>query len=339
MCKKEQGSQIRIDSIRIPWLDNAKGLGILCVMFCHVSWGVLDNPNNLIEHFINTFFMYLFFMVSGYVSYHSFFRLNTWGQLLRLKNYSLLFPLFFIGIPKIILQDYYEQGVLQRNPFVTMIVDPMMRGYWFLWYLFIIRLLGKIFKLVIEYAQIHLSRTMRIILYILLTCIGLILIKYFQYYPLFFLIGFLLHHKDYLNVLKTSDNIVGTAFMFFLIGFIICEISDMQIWFVRKFLLGLLFTPIVFIWASHTGTDSMLEKVFNLLGRYSLEIYVLHYFFLIGLSDSSLIQNLNMPEQGFLLNLLFYLMISIALIVFSLSVARVIHYNKLLELLLFGKVK
>ena len=26
MCKKEQGSQIRIDSIRIPWLDNAKGL-------------------------------------------------------------------------------------------------------------------------------------------------------------------------------------------------------------------------------------------------------------------------------------------------------------------------
>lgn len=46
-----------------------------------------------------------------------------------------------------------------------------------------------------------------------------------------------------------------------------------------------------------------------------------------------------MPEQGFLLNLLFYLMISIALIVFSLSVARVIHYNKLLELLLFGKVK
>ena len=76
---------------RIEWIDIAKGLGLIFLIYGHIA-------NNLFTQWIYTFHSPLFFFLSGFL----FSSRKNFNDFLISKTNSLLIPYLFLGIPMII---------------------------------------------------------------------------------------------------------------------------------------------------------------------------------------------------------------------------------------------
>ena len=69
---------------RLSWVDTAKGLGIILVVFAHIYMGEAGYK------FINSFHMPLFFFLSGFLFNSA--RFSTGSQLIKTRARTLLLP-------------------------------------------------------------------------------------------------------------------------------------------------------------------------------------------------------------------------------------------------------
>ncbi len=92
---------------RIEWVDSAKGIGILLVLFGHTSL-----PNSIVQ-FIYSFHMPLFFFLSG-----MFFNSNSFNLFFRRRIDRLVIPYFIFGIFSIFIwigREYYIYGYFKTS--------------------------------------------------------------------------------------------------------------------------------------------------------------------------------------------------------------------------------
>ncbi|WP_284641729.1 acyltransferase family protein [Paenibacillus silviterrae] len=80
-------SSVSRGSARIPWVDQAKGWGIILVIIAHTQ---LDQ--GWVGKYINSFHMPLFFLLSGYL--FSLDKYTGFGAFVRKKTQTLLIPYF-----------------------------------------------------------------------------------------------------------------------------------------------------------------------------------------------------------------------------------------------------
>ncbi|MHA7774202.1 acyltransferase family protein [Roseibium sp. M-1] len=135
-------------SERMPWVDAAKGFGILLVVAGHSLRGIdaegLIDPVvfSTIDHRIYSFHMPLFFMISGLFflpqlqkqSAHEF----LWSKCFRLIYPLVLWTYIFVGLKfaaDILAGRPVEWSNLMVLPF------PGQWHFWFLWALFLVQLL------------------------------------------------------------------------------------------------------------------------------------------------------------------------------------------------------
>ena len=82
---------------RIPWVDMAKGYGILAIFTGHLVEGTI------IGDFVYSFHLPLFFFLSGYL-----FKADmSFGKFISKKARSILLPYFILGLPVVFFSVYY----------------------------------------------------------------------------------------------------------------------------------------------------------------------------------------------------------------------------------------
>ncbi|WP_419715583.1 acyltransferase family protein [Bacteroides acidifaciens] len=123
-------------SIRWQWLDSAKGIAIFAVMMQHGAHFVLASDDIFASLVIDTFFMPLFFLCSGFVSVKLLNRSveHKWG--IVLKDFSLLLPFVLCGIA----YGYCITGGLTISGILMRLLSTWSIGYWFLFVLFLFRI-------------------------------------------------------------------------------------------------------------------------------------------------------------------------------------------------------
>lgn len=124
---------------RIPQLDYLRGFAIILMVIGH---SFIRHPIDIHDipwctnmyHWINTFHMELFFLISGCV-----YKCVEYKRFISKKVDRILIPYFFFGLIALILHSGGSELVNRHNSFGGGLFDLLFKGgsYWFLYVLFI----------------------------------------------------------------------------------------------------------------------------------------------------------------------------------------------------------
>lgn len=117
---------------RIGYIDAIRGFTILLVVMSHVSgFGLGFNGSNTFSYriIVESFFIPLFFFISGFVLYKTdriWTVINTWKFLVGKVSFLLVAPLIFM----------LALSQVKGNTFIEILFSNMKGGYWFTFSLF-----------------------------------------------------------------------------------------------------------------------------------------------------------------------------------------------------------
>lgn len=281
---------------RLVYIDVLRGLCIFTVVYTHIiGFGGGDAyPITPIHKFMVSFFLIMFYFISGLLSYkeNMLYNLQSLGQYLMKKVYCLF-------IPSIIIMALYT--IIVKGTIVDMFHPFNLWVTWFTYVLFSIscvygfvlfllhktnnRILINIGLLLAAIISYQLSR-MEVSGGFIGSCIQLSTMLF--YFP-FFIFGVLCK----INFNKFNKLIENKYFIFFI------AISLLLAFHIEKYpLLLKSLCIILFIYSicrkftsnvyeiADERISKTLVQITELLGRYSLEIYFLHFLFLFRLPTS-----------------------------------------------------
>ena len=346
---------------RIEYIDALRGFTMILVVFAHVETYVLSiEPNStFISELFLSFRMPLFFFISGFIS----FKKNTvWDSTYLFKNlfkkakiqiiptlfFGLLFTyLFSIGNVSNFIHNYYKFG------------------YWFT-----ISLLGMF---IIQYVCNFLvfscfkKNTEKIQIYTLLFVTSILVFFKFIYdkqpivanisdifcfhqvcvYFPFFVFGYIVSHdKDKFHTFLDQRFKQLCIIILFIITFYFKRTSPTSFYEVhsifilyrnfQEIIIGLLGILIVYNFFRKTAAFSektSISLILQKIGRRTLDIYMIHYFFLSYIPH---IGNFITKSNNVVLELLFVTFLSIIVIICCLLISNILRMSKNLSSLLFG---
>ena len=325
--------------MRNKTIDIIKGIAIFLVVLGHViQFRFLPESfdENYLFRMIYSFHMPLFMFLSGYLVWkESLITVN-----LQKKFRRLIIPFFVWGGISYFLGAQYKNIILSE--FLFKLMWEPDTGLWFLWVLFLnflilqIGLWGKRFP--IKEAFIWIS---------LIIILWLVPVKAFginatKWYFIFFLLGmFTNRYKDKaLFVIKKVKYKILTIIMYLAFSFMWYRTNRPQEWYISQKLieisnsvilgyiilfaykavtaiLGILFIYILV----RDNRNVILNNIFSCLGKYSLEIYCMHFFLLsLGIYEGYL---------SMFFSTVFILLINIL-------IAIILKKSKLIGKILFG---
>ena len=341
---------------RLEYVDAMRGITMILVVYSHILmyYGYEHDFSQLYSYnsFIGLFRMPLFFFVSGFVLYKA-------SQLWDFRN-SLTFiaKKFKVQIISTIIFLFLYTMILDMS-FIDSILIGGKEGYWFTITLFFFYILYILTKQITHFAKNE--TTENIIMIILALCIrvicssdiskqigipdniyNLFCVDKFNYY-IYFIFGVIT--KKYFHIFKQLIN------KDYLISIIIVTFILTGIFF-KKYIL-LIPNPIIALFMIITGItgivtvfsffykyqdsftkETKVGRVLQYIGKRTLDIYLLHYFFLP--------RNLQMVGEWFTENinptLEFFVSLTLAAMVIALClvVSNIIRISPFLANWLFG---
>ena len=278
------GNINRMNKQRVGYIDTIKGFAILLVVMGHViQWSYSDfrsfphNYDHILWKFIYSFHMPLFMFCSGLF-------LPRYSQLSSIK--ALLGVL--VKKFKTLIIPYFCSGTL------LMFATGFSELYWFILYLFVFTLLNLIIEFVV--LRFTYRQSLIYVCYIIISIFFHFLTKHYAYldqkpFPdiehlqmyQYFCLGTVFMRFDILN--KYLHN--NLIFTISLCGFIVYFNSSFfyDIYFPLHDLVRASFAiwTIFYLFKEHFKVDSVVSRIFKSLGHYSLELYIVHFFFLVKL--------------------------------------------------------
>ncbi len=283
-------------SKRIGYIDALKGFAIICVVIGHVadgyfSAGMYPESSTFIYSVYNivyAFHMPLFMMISGFVFCTAYVRegipnaKRIHRQILNLVAVYLIFSISF-GLFKVAVGKYTNKPVSLMD--VAMIWAKPIAPYWYLYVLIFLYLIFSVERLykINKYIMISLLTVLALIS-------QLFYLPYFQinsmlYYAIFFYIG-LLHSLS-------DDKIIGNKVLAVIMLCASVALSavlwnkenDMEKILSKNFAASIVIALGVSlaIWYLFENIKALGSNRFlQTIGRYSLEIYVIHCVFTAG---------------------------------------------------------
>lgn len=132
---------------RNTWVDYAKGIGIILVVYGHVARGVFnaglpmdEGRYVLVDSIIYSFHMPLFFFLSGLFFYDSLMKRGTTGLIVN-KIDTIVYPFLLWsllqGLFEVILSDYTNGDVTLSQVVFSLVWSPRAQ-FWFLYALFLV---------------------------------------------------------------------------------------------------------------------------------------------------------------------------------------------------------
>lgn len=281
---------------RIKWIDSLKGFATILVVIGHIVDGYLDASifpeyDSFLQsvfNFIYMFHMALFFSISGmtyYIAYGNELkepiqkRTRFNSQILNLVLLYVLYCFVNWGF-KIILSKYVNKPVSYTD--ILFIVARPIYQYW---YFYVLIFLYLIICIIVR-KNIN-SNIVTVVLIITSLFSGFFRdndwfqITHILFYAIFFWIGInYIINKEYW-IYKIIVIIISGCIS--LITIIICFLNNIIIY--RAPIINCIVAfGIVLILICLFSNFAVFEKMkfFNFIGKYSLEIYVLHCFFTAG---------------------------------------------------------
>ena len=272
--------------MRLDWIDTLKGFAIFTVVLGHCVTDSMASNNyqdykivmKTIYDFIYSFHMPLFFVISGYLFYltKSYTKFKS-----KALDYFLvyLFWSFLTWLSKFIAGSHVNNPVTFYD-LVAILWHPIL----VLWYLYVLIVFYIVFSL-IDFKRINLKH---LIFFGIIGCvvrylpIDIGILKNCFYYSFFFALGGYLC----LNKIEIPFPLAFTSFIICILNSILYitypislsnELSILKGFIIANaatFILFFSFVKLKFLSNSPT---------FKLLGKYSLQIYVIHCFITGGL--------------------------------------------------------
>lgn len=337
----------------IDYLDTLKGIAIILMLVGHcLAWNYEDFLTIIFNekrsdmfwwHVIYSFHMPLFFWISGYLLPRQSLKLCDLKKLLIKRTYTLLLPFICSGT----LMNILTNGEGYSN-------------LWFLRSLYELLLMGLLY----EFARhkYHLSLKSDLLFYgISGIVIWIVSVTYTnnEISDLLDLssisgknyIGFIfgIFCKRYIKIKKWLDN--NYVYTICLLLFTILTCSFFLYLDHHKFIHYLfLLTPIsaivcmVYICIHKVNQENRITQLLNYIGKYSLEIYIVHFLFGIRLFIISAYTNKMIHSEywrdflwGHTFILLTSIIYSIILIAICIPIIQIIRTSNILSIILLGR--
>lgn len=273
---------------RIKWIDVAKGIGIILVVYGHVLRGLVGssvNINNIFfeinDKLIYGFHMPLFFILSGLFVERS--KNIGIKSTVKIKSIQLLIPYFVWsiaqGLINVILSSITNNSMSITEVFIRTLINPFGQ-FWFLYVLFLIFVLYYLLRSKFSISYIL---SLSIFLYIIAPFVDFWIFNQLFINLFFFVLGSYLFQKNILDNL-TKLNKLNWYFIFSISTFIIVN------YFYLFYKFPLILEHILLLLVSIIGINliisislvvikkniPIISRFFTFLGERSIVIYLAH---------------------------------------------------------------
>lgn len=253
---------------RIEYIDQLKGLAIILVVVAHVinSFGI---QNNLFSDFIASFHTRLFMFLSGIFFYkkNSIYNANLLYKYLKKRFLRIIIPFLVIG-------GFYSFTV--HNDIVPILIGSV-DDLWFLPTLFNCIILGLVYVFIVQKINSNIFKLLILLFYssslIIIWHIGLI--KFIPYsfmtvhmFP-YFIFGYLFKHFENVKNIVCNEKLYVPS----IILFIVFMKLNLPFKFEGFFI-------IIVLIQFFSSIKNCIPAFLSYYGRNSLEIYILHFWFL-----------------------------------------------------------
>lgn len=342
---------------RIQYFDILKGVAIFLVVMGHViAICIRDIDNAFLFKLIDRIHMPIFFFIAGYFSFKALFKAPD----IKKRAIQLLIPFFVVSALWVV---YYPHSGLQSplsTTFSGMYHDVWKDGYWFTLVLFEICLIYTLSTFVLRKLGSFWLRLMFIIvvwigLYFSQGLFGhnvavLLSLEFVvKFYPVFFLGVFMRERDDVFKRLNASSTfftivlVIGAAMMYLsAYSWEFDSIGENTLLAINIALT--ISVSLIAVYLARTWSDGVylkraqgnnVARMWIYLGKESLAIYLIHYFFLFPLTF--LQQPMRDMGLGFVPCLIVSIVVASAIVAITLGINYIISQSKLLSLLLTGK--
>ncbi len=317
-------------------IDISKGIGIFLVVLGHVLKTMLPN-SSVLYALIYSFHMPLFFCISGYLAYVTYSNKESTAIILQ-KTKTILLPFIIWGI---------TYSIYSGNNISIFLFDKWNLGYWFLislYFIFILHLFAhRMHTIFTKYNKI-----LEVILYFIAFCIIILIeTKYIKindsisrimqihylskYYP-FFILGWLVNeYNKYIERIINKDIIYALSLIIFITCFLIQLLYKSS--FITIFMCGVSGSILTLYIANTQITNQQIKSFFIVLGKYSLNIYVIHYF-LINFNLNEIFNITTSYNSVIILSIA--LPITMFVICLCLFLNKILTYSSKVNKILFG---
>ena len=335
---------------RIEYIDALRGFTMILVVFAHVETFALSiEPNStFLSALFISFRMPLFFFISGYISQKRscINNLREWSASVGKKNKVQLLPTLFLG-------TIYTYFYLHIN-FYEFITDSAKLGYWFtvcLLLMFIVLYsINILIKNLNKPQKIVVLAIISMLLYALqtvfnngdrLTMLGNIfcLHRFFMYFHFFVLGHIAAMCKDSFNRFLNNQYIITSAILVFTVLFYISINYNYIRWcYLISFpLLGYAGIIVVYnyfkVHQDSFSSNKRIGRILQYIGKRTLDIYLLHYFFLPQVPQLKLF--LSNPANT-VIELSVCMVLSLMIVCICLIVSNILRTSPVLAKYLFG---
>lgn len=325
---------------RIMYIDQLKGLAILLVVMGHVCSKSFLIDGTEFNYFYSSFHMPLFMFLSGLFAYKGILHWNMleFARFLKKKTLRIIVPFIIWG------------GCLSlaTHGRLTDIYTGVNSSLWFLPALFYSMIWGFSANKLVSLAKANKSLSINIITNILLYVLLLIGYKYsvlhkipfilsfIKLYP-FFIIGVWMSRYYFVRKLIIESDLVC---LISIIAYIICwiykDMLPLQVRFTGLF-------AIIILMNFFKSAEHSIPHVLTIAGKYSLEIYLFHWFLLPSLDIISTwyYRNPHLDidiSQNFLLLAAASFIVAIPIIILSILFSKIIQQNKYIRIIGFGNL-
>lgn len=323
---------------RLSYIDALRAVAMLMVVFCHVrlfGYGQIADTSGIAATFA-VVMVPLFFFVSGYVSHinHTEITLKQTLHTLGEKARSLLVP-----------------TIAFTYVYILMFHQKWFYGYWFTMALFEMYVLTYIISLIcrcLPYAVYMLIlAVVSLLLYLFhahLASIPYISLGDAAKYFLFFIAGiFANHYSSITGRIKNNETILALSFIT-LLAYMIMRFSygifrTPGISGIAYTLAGIAMVYILYCAFSrkekYWASEGRIQTIIKYVGRHTLELYMLHYFFLPNLADLSAL----MIEAGVTVDFIITSILTIVVTILALVTAKLLSCSKIIAVWLLGHKK
>jgi len=312
-----------MSKIRIAWIDYAKGLGIILVVYGHVVGGAytgnieISNAFIVSHNIIYHFHMPLFFFLAGLFVHQSIINRGTKSYVVK-KLHVLLYPYFVWSILEGMTELFMSRHTYINTTLLDLLSIPYqpIKHFWFLYALFLMYMAYAI-SLKTKGLSLHLFILLSLLLYFYPIKLSVLTIDHFCINLVFFTIGIV--YRQYLLDAVTDRFVSLWAILLFMVIFAGFESSMKYIY------MG----PIVLFFTSVVGIIMVMliskyfaaKELFPLLktiGMYSMPIYLVHGF---GGSGTRIILHdfIGLNNQAFLIGLSTVVGVATSILIYWLS--------------------
>ena len=350
---------------RIEWIDALRGFTMILVVFGHIELIGFDMPKSTVNNIIYSFHVPLFFFLSGFLAFKAN-RKWDWGaykNLILKKIKQIFIPTIILGLLFSITVFSHRYGEETLDSIMMFFSDPSKLGYWFTVTLFFVFFIYYTVSLLLakgkESTRHIVFAVMAIGMFLLsllgssfyydntvASCLSLYhVLLYFQ----FFVFGTIFAcYQDKLFRLIENQYVIGVVILLF-VGLFVgnCLLGESSLSStvygkvgskaIAEVLRYLGIVSMLAIFKHYRGALSSNKKVgrgLQYVGKLTLDIYLLHYFFLPNLPT---LGEFFMGVENTALELVVSGALAMLVVVLCLIVSKVIRTSPFLAQYLLGE--